>query len=64
MSMRSITAGGGQERHLAERYRRWARRRSLYYPFVGGMLEGIANDHYRQALREDDEAQIQRRLAH
>ena len=61
---RGIGEAGGQERELAERYRSWARQRSPYYPFVGGILEDIADDYERQARREDDEAQIEQRLGH
>ena len=61
---RAIGEGGRQERQLAEKYQSWARQRSPYYPFVGGILEGIADDYNRQALRQDDEAQIEQRLAH
>ena len=59
---RAIGEGGGQERQLAEKYRSWARQRSPYYPFVGGILEGIADDYDRQAIREDDDAQIEQKL--
>ena len=61
---RAICEGGGKERKLAENLRSWARQRSPYYPFVGGILEGIADDYDRQALREDDEARIKQRLGH
>ena len=61
---RAIGEGGGQERQLAEKFRSWARQRSPYYPFVGGILEGIADDYDRLALREDDEARIEQRLGH
>lgn len=60
--MRSIGEGGKQERALAEKYRDWARQRSSSYPHVGSILEDIAVDYDRQALREDDEAEIERRL--
>ena len=59
---RTVGEGGRQERDLAQRYRSWARRRSPNYPYVGSILEGIAADYDRQALREDDEAEIERRL--
>ena len=62
--VRAIGESGRQERQLAENFRSWARQRSPYYPFVGGILERIADDYDRQALREDDEAQIERRLGH
>ena len=61
---REIGEGGRQERQLAEKFQSWARQRSPHYPFVGGILEGMADDYNRQALREDDEAQIEQRLAH
>ena len=61
---RAIGEGGGQERQLAEEFRSWARQRSARYPFVGSILEGIADDYERQARREDDEAQIEQRLGH
>ena len=61
---RAIGEGGMQERKLAEQYRSWARLRSPHYPFVGGILEGIADDYERQALREDDDARIEQRLRH
>ena len=64
VATRAIGEGGRQERELAEKYRSWARHRSPHYPFVGGILVGIANDYDRQALREDDKAQIEQRLGH
>ena len=59
---RAIDEGGMQERELAERYRGWARRRSSNYPYVGSILEGIAASYDRQALGQDEEAEIRRRL--
>ena len=59
---RAIGEGGRQERELAEKYRSWARQRSPHYPFVGGILESIADDYDRQAIREDADAQIEQRL--
>ena len=59
---RAIGEGGRQERELAEKYRSWARQRAPHYPFVGGILEGIADDYHRQAIREDADAQIEQRL--
>ena len=59
---RAIGEGGRQERELAEKYRSRARQRAPHYPFVGGILEGIADDYDRQAIREDADAQIEQRL--
>ena len=53
-----------QERKLAEKFRNWVRLRSPHYAFVGGILEGIADNYERQARREDDEARIEQRLGH
>ena len=59
---RAIGEGGGQERELAKKYRCWARKRSPDYPYVGSILERIADIYDREALREDDRAQVQGRL--
>ena len=59
---RAIGEGGEQEREFAARYRGWARQRSANYPYVGSILESIAADYDRQAARQDDEAEIERRL--
>ena len=59
---RVIEEGGEQERELAEGYRGWAKQRSATYPYVGSILESIAADYDRQAIRQDDEAEIERRL--
>ncbi len=61
---RAIGEGGEQERDLAKEYRSWARQRSPHYPYVGSMLENIAADYDREALRQDDEAEIDQRLRH
>lgn len=54
--------GGAQERDLAAKYRGWANRRAVDYPYVGSVLEGIANDYDRQAVWEDSRAKIGKRL--
>ena len=59
---RAIEEGGEQERELAEGYRGWAKQRSAYYPYVGSILESIAAAYDREASRQDDEAEIERRL--
>ena len=61
---RAIGEGGEQERELAEKYRGWAKRRSSNHPYVGSILENIAESYDRQAARQDDEAEIERRLRH
>lgn len=61
---RAIGEGGEQERELAEGYRGWAKQRSAKFPYVGSILDSIAADYDGQAARQDDEAEIERRLGH
>jgi hypothetical protein len=56
--------GGAQERELGEKYRAWAERLHFEYPYVGGMLEGIAASYDREAGWQDSEAKIENRLRH
>jgi addiction module HigA family antidote len=54
--------GGEQERELAAKYRAWAERLQFDYPYVGGVLEGIAASYESEARRNDSEAKITKRL--
>jgi hypothetical protein len=54
--------GGDQERELAAKYRAWAERAAIDYPFVSTVLENIASSYDRQADREDSEARVTKRL--
>jgi addiction module HigA family antidote len=54
--------GGEQERELAAKYRAWAERLQFDYPYVGGVLEGIAASYQREAWWHDSEAKITKRL--
>ena len=54
--------GGEQERELAAKYRAWAERLHFDYPYVGGVLEGIAASYEREAGWQDSEAKITKRL--
>lgn len=56
--------GGDQERELAAKYRAWAERLQFDYPYVGGILEGIAESYVREARRHDFEENITNRLGH
>lgn len=56
--------GGDQEREIAARYRSRAEGIRFDYPYVAGVLEGIAKSYERDATREDTEATISRRLQH
>jgi hypothetical protein len=54
--------GGAQERELAAKYRAWAERLHFSYPYVGGILEGIAANYEHEAGWEDSRAKIAKRL--
>ncbi len=56
--------GGEQERKLAAKYRAWAEHLQFDYPYVGGVIEGIAASYEREARREDSEAKVRKRLRH
>ena len=62
VSGRKSGEGGMQERELAAKYRSWARRRAVEYPFVSSILGGIAESYDREAERWDDEAEVEERL--
>ncbi len=54
--------GGEQERELAARYHVWAERLHFDYPYVGGIIENIAESYDREARWEDSAADITKRL--
>jgi hypothetical protein len=55
--------GGGQERALAAKYGRWAQAMEFSHPRVAAMLRGMELTYTREAEREDQEAEVTRRLA-
>ncbi len=59
---RALGEGGGQERDLAARYRRWAGALRHEFPYVGGVLDEIAASYDGQAGWQDNRAEIWRRL--
>ena len=56
--------GGMQERKLAEKYRSWSGSLANQYPFVAKMLEDIAATYDRDAVWEDTETRVRRRLTY
>jgi hypothetical protein len=54
--------GGNQERDLAAKYRTWAERLHFDYPYVGGVLEEIAESYEREAGWHDSREIISKRL--
>ena len=59
---RSLDEGGGQERELSARYRAWAERWALEYPYVANILERIAKGYDHEAEREDADVLLRKRL--
>ena len=64
MTSRAFGEGGAQERALAAKYRNWSERRAFDYPFVSSVLESIAAGYDWEADREDDEANVEKRLGY
>jgi addiction module HigA family antidote len=56
--------GGQQERELASEYRARSERLYFDYPYVGGILEDIAESYEREAKWHDSEADLEKRLPH
>jgi len=55
--------GGGQERELAEKYRKWASALQFTHPYLSDeLLMGMVKTYENEADREDTEAGIRRRL--
>jgi len=61
-TMRAIGEGGGQERTLVEKYRRYARAVRDQWPRTARVLEQIADGFERDARREDTEAEMEEDL--
>ncbi|WP_075620382.1 HigA family addiction module antitoxin [Paenisporosarcina indica] len=55
-------AGGEQEREQAVKYHTWAERLYFDYPYVGAILEDIAESYNREAKWHDSEENIAKRL--
>jgi hypothetical protein len=62
VSVRNVGDGGGQERDIAARYRRWAEQRAFDYPFVSAVLHRIADSYDQEAQMWDSDAQVKKRL--
>ncbi len=56
--------GGKQERDLAARFRSWAEFLQFNYPYVGGILESIAESYEHEAGEQDSETKIRNRLGY
>lgn len=54
--------GGEQERELSAKYHNWAEILYFDYPYMGAILEGIADSYNWEAQRLDSEENIEKRL--
>jgi hypothetical protein len=54
--------GGAQERELAAKCHTWSQQLAFEYPYVSNLVEQIATKYERQAVCEDSEAAVRRRL--
>lgn len=55
--------GGDQERQLADKYRKWAQQIRISSPYVASeLLTKLTETYEREAIQEDTEARINRRL--
>lgn len=59
VTTRGFCEGGGQERSLAEKYRRWAHQIASQFPRTAKCLNVIATSYEHQAQRVDKEAEWQ-----
>ncbi|MDD9987383.1 MAG: hypothetical protein OXQ31_13995 [Spirochaetaceae bacterium] len=64
ITRREAYEGGGQERDLAGTYRAWAQAGRFEYPFVGTILDAIAEHYEKDAIRQDARVDVMKRLEH
>ncbi len=60
VTVRPFGEGGVQERELVKKYRSWAQKRKIKYPYVASVLQSIADSYDYDALKRDDEAENER----
>lgn len=60
---RAMGEGGGQERDLAEKYRKWGEALQVSHPFVSSkLLMGLAKTYDHEASQQDTEVRVRGRL--
>lgn len=63
LTSRAVGEGGGQERDLAEKYRKWGDALQVSHPFVSSkLLMELARTYDHEASRHDTEVRVRRRL--
>ena len=63
VSSRAWNEGGDQERELADRYEKWARKLVYEYPYVSRLLEFVARSYRRDARFEDERSMLEKRTS-
>ena len=62
VTSRAMGEGGIQEREIAKRYRNYAKRRGLVYPYVSEVLKNVAKRYEEVAKFHDNEAELNQRV--
>lgn len=62
VTWRGVYDGGGQERTLAEQYKQWSLGVQVHWPRTARILRAIAESYERDAVREDERAQLDQDL--
>lgn len=62
VTWRGVYDGGGQERTMAEQYKQWSLAVQVHWPRTSRILRAIAGSYERDAVREDERAQLDQDL--
>ncbi len=62
VTWRGVYDGGSQERTLAEQYKQWSLEVQVHWPRTARILRAIAESYERDAVREDERAQLDQDL--
>jgi len=62
VTWRGVYDGGSQERTLAEQYKQWSLGVQVQWPRTARILRAIAESYERDAVREDERAQLDQDL--
>lgn len=62
VTWRGVYDGGSQERTLAEQYKQWSLGVQAHWPRTARILRAIAESYERDAVREDERAQVDQDL--
>ncbi|WP_460702459.1 hypothetical protein [Luteococcus sediminum] len=62
LTWRGVYDGGSQERTLAEQYKQWSLAVQVHWPRTARILRAIAESYERDAVRQDERAQLDQDL--